>query len=172
MTRSHAVRSFAVLLTAVCLSAGSAHATDITGTIDSTLTITENSKLVGDVTCTVMGAPCITFGVSGLTLDLNGYNMVGLGDAATGCSGNATANEIGIFVNMLENVVIRGPGVVTQFRNAGILFNASNGGTVTGVTASTNCTSGILIGGGSANNLIENNVSVRNGNLGAPCGGI
>lgn len=172
MRRSQTVGSLAVLLTAVCLSAGTVVAMDISGTISSTLTISDNSKLVGDVTCTVIGAPCITFGVSGLTLDLNGYNMVGLGDAATGCNGSATGGEFGIFVNMLENVIIRGPGVVTQFRNTGILLNASNGVTITGVTTSTNCASGILLGGGSSNNLIENNISVRNGNLANPCGGI
>jgi len=149
-----------------------AYATDISGTISSTLTIAENSKLVGDVTCTVVGAPCITFGVSGLTLDLNGYNMVGLGDAVTGCSGNQSANEAGILVNMLENVIVRGPGVVTQFRNTGILLVGATGGAVTGVTTSTYCMSGILLGGNSSNNLIENNVSVRNGNLVSPCGGI
>ena len=119
-----------------------------------------------------MGAPCITFGVSGLTLDLNGYNMIGLGDSVTGCSGSQTANEVGILVNMLENVVVRGPGVVTQFRNVGVMLVGATGGTVTGITASTNCLSGILLGGGSSNNLIENNVSVRNGNLSNPCGGI
>jgi hypothetical protein len=36
------------------------------------LTITENSQLVGDVTCTVTGAPCITFGAPGIALKLNG----------------------------------------------------------------------------------------------------
>lgn len=172
MTRAHAVQTLALLFAAVLLSAGSINAMDISGTISSTLTLTDNSKLVGDVTCTVMGAPCITFSLSGLTLDLNGYNMVGLGDAVTGCSGDSTANEIGIFVNMLENVVIRGPGVVSQFRNVGILLVGSNGGTVSGVTTSTNCLSGILLGGNSSNNLIENNVSVRNGNLSNLCGGI
>jgi len=170
MTRSHMLRFFAVLLTSVFFSA--ADATDISGTISSTLTITENSKLVGDVTCTVVGAACITFGVSGLTLDLNDYTMVGLGDSITGCSGNATANETGILVNMLENVVIRGPGVVTQFRNTGVLLVGAKGSTVTGITTSTNCASGILLGGGSSNNLIENNIAIRNGNLASPCGGI
>jgi len=171
MKRSHTVILF-VLCSTLVFSAGSTLAMDISGTISSTLTITENSKLVGDVTCTVVGAPCITFAVSGLTLDLNGYNMVGLGDSATGCSGNATANEAGILVNMLENVIVRGPGVVTQFRNTGVLLVGATGGTVTGVTTSTNCLSGILLGGNSSNNLIENNVSVRNGNLTSPCGGI
>jgi len=166
------VTLFVLLCSALVFSDGSARAMDISGTISSTLTITENSNLVGDVTCTVVGASCITFGVSGLTLDLNGYNMVGLGDSVTGCSGNATANEVGILINMLENVIVRGPGVVTQFRNTGILLVGATGGTVTGVTTSTNCASGILLGGNSSNNLIENNVSVRNGNLASPCGGI
>ncbi len=48
----------------------------------------------------------------------------------------------------------------------------SAGVTVTGLTTSTNCNSGILLGGGSADNLIENNISIRNGNLTSPCGGI
>src|ERR1700720_107976 len=121
MKRLHTVTSFVLLCSALVLSAVSAHAMDISGTIGSTVTIMENSKLVGDVTCTVMGAPCITVGVSGLTLDLNGYNMVGLGDSVTGCSGSQTASEVGILVNMVENVVIRGPGVVTQFRNVGVM---------------------------------------------------
>jgi hypothetical protein len=172
MKRPKTVALFALVFSSLLLLAKTAHATDISGTISSTLTITENSKLVGDVTCTVMGAACITFGVSGLTLDLNGYNMVGLGDSVTGCSGSATANEAGILVNMLENVIVRGPGVVTQFRNTGVLLVGAKGATVTGVTASINCLSGILLGGGSSNNLIENNVSIRNGNLTNPCGGI
>ena len=172
MPRTQALQSLTLLFITVVLSIGTAPAMDISGTISSTLTLADNSKLVGDVTCTVVGAACITFGVSGLTLELNGYNMVGLGDAATGCSGSATRNEVGILVNMLENVVIRGPGVVTQFRNTGILLVGANGGTISGVTTSTNCASGILLGGNSMDNLIENNVSVRNGNLTSPCGGI
>jgi hypothetical protein len=172
MKRSHTVTLFALLCSALFLSAVSAHAMDISGTIGSTVIIMENSKLTGDVTCTVMGAPCITIGVSGLRLDLNGYNMVGLGDSVTGCNGTGTANEVGILVNMLENVVIRGPGVVTQFRNTGVLLTGATGGTVSGITSSTNCFSGILLGGGSSQNLIEDNVSIRNGNLSNPCGGI
>ena len=129
------VTLFVLLCSALVFSDGSARAMDISGTISSTLTITENSKLVGDVTCTVMGASCITFGVSGLTLDLNGYNVVGLGDSVTGCSGAATANEVGILSNTLENVILRGPGVVTQFRNTGVLLVGTKGATVTGITA-------------------------------------
>jgi cytochrome c551/c552 len=147
-------------------------AKDISGIIPSTLTITENSRLVGDVTCAVTGAPCIVINAPGILLDLNGYTMTGLGDAQNGCSGSNVANEIGIFVNAQPNVTIRGLGIVQQFRNSGIVVNNSPSATVTGLTTSTNCNSGILLGGGSADNLIENNISIRNGNLGAPCGGI
>jgi hypothetical protein len=149
----------------------SIHGMDISGTISSTLTITENSKLVGDVTCTVTGAPCIAFGASGLTLDLNGFSMTGLGDAITGCSGNGSPGEFGIDVNAFNNVVIRGLGLIQQFRNNGIRLNNSTGDTVSDVTMSTNCFSGIILIGGSGH-LLENNVSVRNGHPANPCGGI
>jgi hypothetical protein len=160
-----------LLLATVFLSAGPARAADISGTITATLTIMDNSRLVDDVTCTVSGAPCIAFGGSGLTLDLNGFSMTGLGDPQTGCGGSATGNEHGIVVNGLDKVVIRGPGVVQRFRNQGIFLGNSVGSTVTGVTMSTNCASGIIVVGGS-DHVLEGNVSVRNGNTASPCGGI
>jgi hypothetical protein len=156
---------------ALILFAGSVRAADISGAITSTLTLKENSRLVGDVACTVSGAPCITIAASGVTLDLNGYNLTGLGDPQTGCSGSATGSEIGILVNNLSNVTIRGLGMIQQFRNFGIQLLTSTGVTVTDVTASTNCTSGIIVTGGS-NNLLQNNTSIRNGTVGAACGGI
>ena len=161
----------ASFLVALFMCAGSAHATDISGIITTTLTITDNSKLVGDVVCTVTGGPCIAFGASGLTLDLNGYSMTGLGDPLAGCAGPAGPGENGILVNALKDIVIRGLGVVQQFRTQGIVINNSTGVTVTGVTMSTNCASGVIVIGGS-DHLLEGNVSVRNGSPGAPCGGI
>jgi len=172
MTRPHTLRSFALLFSALLFSAGSAHAIDISGTISSTLTITENSRFVGDVICTVTGAPCIAFGGSGLTLDLNGFSMTGLNDPTRGCVGSGTAaGEFGIDVNAVNNVVIRGLGLIQQFRNHGIRLNNSTGATVSGVTVSTNCFSGIIAIAGSGH-LLENNVAVSNGNPAAPCGGI
>lgn len=156
---------------AAVLCAATISAADISGTISSTLTIIDNSRLVGDVTCTVSGAPCITIAASNVVLDLNGYSITGLGDAQTGCSGSAVGSEVGILVNNLKNVTIRGLGMVQQFRNFGIQLLASTGVTVTSLTSSTNCTSGIIVSGGS-NNVLENNVSMRNGTVGAPCGGI
>ena len=169
--RSRFVGRFVVCVVALLACAGTAPATDISGTISTTLMIMDNSRLVGDVNCTVSGAPCIVIAAPGVTLDLNGFNLTGQGDRQTGCSGTAVGSEVGILVNMLNNVTIRGLGMVQQFRNFGIQLLGSTGVTVTGVTSSTNCTSGIIVSGGS-NNLLENNISIRNVTVGAPCGGI
>src|SRR5678815_6025845 len=88
------------LLTALVLHAGVAQAKDIGGVISATLTITEDSQLVDDVTCTVTGAACIAFGAAGVTLDLNGFTMTGLADPAKACVGvTPPGGEFGIFLN-------------------------------------------------------------------------
>lgn len=164
-------------LLALLFSIGSACATDISGTISATLTITDDSKLVGDVTCTVSGLPCIAIGAPSITLDLNGFTMTGQADAQTGCNGGPTTfvaaapGEDGIAVAMQTGATIRGPGLIQQFQRAGVYLYNSSGVTVTGVTVSTTCFAGILIGGGSDHD-VSGNVSVRNGNVNFPCGGI
>ena len=95
----------------------------------------------------------------------------GLGDPLAGCAGAAGPGEAGILVNSLKDIVIRGLGVVQQFRSQGIQLQNSTGVTVTGVTMSTNCLSGVIVIGGS-DHLLEGNISVRNGSPTAPCGGI
>lgn len=151
---------------------GSSLGADIGGTITTTLSIMEDSQLVDDVTCNVTGAPCILISASRITLDLNGFTMTGQGDAQTGCSGTSTASEIGINVVNQKAVVIRGPGLVQRFRNHGIQLNGGGGNRITEVTVSTNCLSGIFLTGGSSDNQVDVNVSVRNGHLINPCGGI
>ena len=170
MKRSH-VLAWACGAFVLFGSEGIAGKTEIGGTISTTLTIYEHSELVDDVTCTVVGGPCIAFGAPGISLKLNGFTMTGLGDAETGCGGTASAREFGIDVNGQHDVVIRGPGLVQRFRNQGIRVLNSIGSKVTRVIASTNCSSGIIVVGGSENELTEN-IAVRNGNGGAPCGGI
>lgn len=49
-------------LLSLSIMSATASATDIAGTISTTLTITENSKLVGPVQCNIVGSPCIQFG--------------------------------------------------------------------------------------------------------------
>jgi hypothetical protein len=116
--------------------AGNARAEDISGTISATRIITEDSRLVGDVTCTVSLAACISFGGPGLTLDLNGFAITGrpFRDEKGACvPAPGSGNEAGIFVNGPENrdTVIRGPGLVQQFRGSGVLISNSTGASVT-----------------------------------------
>ena len=172
MKRSNLVGPSAAFLGAFLACAGGVQAADIGGTISTTLTITEDSQLVDDVTCTVTGAACIRFGAAGVTLDLNGFTMTGRGDPNTACVGvTVPGGEFGIFLNGFSNVTIRGPGLVQRFRATGIQLNNSSGSTIRDVTSSTNCASGFQVNNGS-NNLLENNVSVRNGSVAAACGGI
>src|SRR5438270_13926923 len=96
----------------VLMSAGSVHAADIGGTISNTLTITEDSQLVDDVTCTVTGAPCIAVGAPHVTLELNGFTLTGQADPQTACSGAGTGTETGTSVNSQMGVDIREPGLV------------------------------------------------------------
>ncbi len=174
MIRSNPVGRWSAFFGALIAYASSVQATNIGGTIATTLTITENSQLVDDVTCTVTGAPCIVFGASHLTLGLNGFTMTGQADTRTACSGGPSAfpPEHGIDVSGRADVAILGPGLVQQFRGPGIFIRrGSNNATVKGVTVSTNCASGILIGGGTGHDIAEN-VAIRNGHKAFECGGI
>src|SRR5258708_12902342 len=93
--------------------------------ISSTLTITDDSELTGDVTCTVAGAPCIAFGAPRITLRLNGFTIAGPADPlnpATGCTSTTVfAPEDGIDV-LQDGVAILVPGRVRNFRRWGILL--------------------------------------------------
>jgi hypothetical protein len=162
----------ATLLGALVVCVAGSRGSDIGGTISTTLTITEDSQLVDDVTCAVTGAACIVIGASHVTLDLNGFTMTGQADALTACNGASTGGEIGINVPNQTGVVIRGPGLIQRFRNYGIQLNGGGGSRITGVTVSTTCTSGIFLTGGSSDNQLDLNVAVRNGHLSNPCGGI
>jgi len=176
MMRLKRVRGFIVFLGVVFLSAGSAGAVDIGGTISSTLTITEDSQLVDDVTCTVTNAPCIAIGTSHVKLELNGFTMTGQADAQTACNGGpstfvAKALEDGIDSRGQTDVAVRGPGLIERFRGPGTFLYKDTDVRVTRLTVSTNCFSGILVGGGS-DYEISDSISVRNGNATSSCGGI
>jgi nitrous oxidase accessory protein NosD len=172
MTRMKSLPVCVFLGVAGVFGAGIASAADIRGTIATTLTITEDSQLVGDVTCTMTGTPCIVFGASGITLKLNNFSMTGQANPTTGCSGGQTAGEVGILINGLRGNIVQGPGVVQRFRAHGIQISSASSRTlVTVVTVSTNCLSGIFVSA-SSDNEVEGNVAVRNGNATAACGGI
>jgi hypothetical protein len=159
----------------VLLSAGAVLAEDLSGPITTTRIIRESSRLVGDVTCTVTGAPCIQFGASHIDLRLNGFTITGPADPTTACGGTtSTATETGIHSGAQTDVEIRGPGIVQRFRGDGILFNGTLLGKVEGVTTTTNCMSGIRVAATSSRITVGSNVSVRNGSAapGLACGGI
>ena len=157
---------------ALIVASGVADAEDISGVIVRTLMLSENSRLVGDVTCNVTGAPCIAFGTPNISLSLNGFTISGPNDPTTGCKGASVGAETGISTNGQNNIGIRGPGVVQRFQGDGILFLATVTGWVQGATATTNCMSGIRINPTSFGISVEGNVSVRNGTPAALCGGI
>jgi len=155
-------------------SIGAASAEDVSGLISSTRTIREDSRLVGDVTCTVTGAPCIAFGSGHITLQLRGFTITGQADAVNACSGAIVAGEHGISTNNQVDVSIQGPGVVQRFRAHGVFFTGTLLGRVEGITATTNCQSGIFLNATSSLIVITGNLSTRNGSTqpGAACGGI
>lgn len=148
-----------------------AQATDISGTISTTLTIYDDSELVGDVTCMVAGAPCIAFGAPGIKLRLNGFTITDGANPSSNCA-SSSFSEDGIQVNAQHDVAILGPGLVHKFAGLGISLLGSTKVRVEGVTTSDNCFSGIFLFG-TTDSDIERNVSVRNsiGSRGNPCGG-
>jgi hypothetical protein len=161
-------------LFALIVCASAAQATEISGTISTTLTIYDDSELVDDVTCAVPpGKPCIEFGASDITLKLHGFTITGPANPpTTGCTPTFSPDD-GIAVVGQHDVAILGPGLVQKFGRHGIFLGpATTRAKVKGVTASDNCFSGILINS-TTDSVIEKNVLVRNaiGSQNFPCGG-
>jgi len=163
-----------VLAVIVTASVGSLAEDQVSGLITRTFVIVEDTTLTGDVTCDVTGAACFSFGAPGVELRLNGYSISGKADPVTGCGGALTAGEFGITTGGQASVSIQGPGLVPRFRNPGIHVAASTNARIQGITASTNCASGIIVLATSFDTVIEGNTAVRNGSSapGFPCGGI
>jgi hypothetical protein len=161
-----------VLVAAVSAAAASSAKDQVSGLITRTYVLVEDTELTGNVTCDVTGAPCFAFGAPGVELQLNGFSITGKGDPVTGCGGTATAAEFGISTAGMAHPSVQGPGLVQRFRNHGVNIQASTGARVQGITASTNCGSGIFVAATSFDALIEHNVAVRNGSTAAACGGV
>src|SRR5262245_57734000 len=92
-------------------------AEDISGTIATPKTIMEDSRLVGNVTCTVTNAPCITFGASNIKLSLGGFTITGPAnpDDSSTCNppGGAPPDDLIRIIN-LTGVQVLGPGIVQR----------------------------------------------------------
>jgi len=170
MKNRSTVACFAVSLLGLILCAGPTQAADkkISGTISTTLTLTRDSELVGDVTCTVSGGPCIAFGAPDIKLRLNGFTMTG---TSAGCT-PATSSDDGIDVFQMNDVTILGPGLIQKFGGFGIFLGSESDVKIRGITVTDSCFSGIFLGG-VTDSEIEGNTSVRN-SIGSelnPCGG-
>ena len=171
-----------LLSLALFVCAERAQATDISGTITSTLTISDDSELVGDVTCNVPltaadangVASCIAFGASHITLRLNGHTVSGPVTPPTSCSLPSDSTfGVGIYVNGQTDVKIKGPGVIQHFERWGILLRSSSEVTVRHITANRNCWSGMQTIG-TSDSTFEEDIWINNaaGSNGAACGGI
>jgi hypothetical protein len=171
---------FASVLFALFAYAGRARAADISGgKYTSTLTIFDDSRLVGDVSCEVplteLGPnPCIAFGVDHVKLRLNGHTITGPIDPPTNCSLSTDSRfGVGIFVNGNTDVKIEGPGIIQHFHRWGIFLLSSTHVTMKKVTVNRNCWSGTQATSTSDSNF-EGDVWVNNaaGSNGSACGGI
>jgi hypothetical protein len=148
-------------------------ADSVSGLITRTYVIVEDTDLTGDVTCDVTGAACFSFGAPGVQLRLNGFTITGKADSFTACAGAAlTAGESGIFTNSQSGVTVNGPGLVQRFRQHGVFVGGSQDARVANLTASTNCGSGVFIGGNAFGTIVEGITTIRNGSAAAPCGGV
>jgi hypothetical protein len=176
------------VLFALVLCAGRAQATDLSGTISSTVTIFDDSRLVGDVSCNVPltaadatgVAACIAFGASHITLHLNGHTLTGPVNPPANCSLPSDSTfGVGIYVNSqsqptgVQDVKIEGPGVIQKFQRWGIALRPGTGVTVRKVTVNRNCWSGIQVTG-TSDSTFEEDILTNNaaGSNGAACGGI
>lgn len=170
---SRRLRLFGFALAAFALlpCAARMQATEISGTISTTMTLSEDSELVGDVTCMVAGAPCLVIGAPGIRLRLNGFTITDAANTSIHCAGSIFSED-GIQVSGQYDVAILGPGLVQKFAGLGISLLNSTKVKVEGVTVSDSCFSGIFLLG-TTDSEIERNVSVRNsiGSKGSPCGG-
>ena len=168
------------------VGAGIADAEDISGIISVTKVITEDSRLVGDVTCTMTDSPCISFGAPYITLRLRGFTVTGPAqpdnppdpaDPAAFCNAiSGTPPADGILILNQIHARILGPGMVQNFRRHAVLIvgtvGVSTEAKVKFITSHRNCYSGLFLSGVS-DSVIEQNVSVSNANNsgGAACGG-
>ena len=182
MKNLNAPTALGLALFALIVSANTLRATEISGTIVTTLTIFDDSELVGDVTCavplTTSGAnPCISFGVDHIKLRLNGHTLTGPVTPPTGCSLPADKMYgVGIEAVDRTDVKIEGPGIIQHFERWGILLgltgHPNSDVTVKKVTVYNNCWSGMQTIS-TSDSTFEENVFANDagGSNGASCGG-
>jgi Right handed beta helix region len=152
----------------VVMATGWGQAESLAGMITTTRTLTQDTDLVGDVTCTVSGTPCLVFGVPGIQLRLHGHTITGQGSPDR-CPSGVLFGEDGIQTNKQPGVSIIGPGLVRRFREHGILVNSDHSA-VRQVVVASSCLTGIVVYG--RDNRVEQNTVVRASLVGPGFAGI
>ena len=183
MKNLKALTRLSVALVVLIGSAATARAIDISGgVITTTLTIFDDTDLLGDVTCAVPLSvagpnPCIAFGADHIKLRLNGHTITGPATPPNGCSvPSDTMWIVGIEALDRTDVKIVGPGIIQQFPKWGILLgftgHSSSNVTVKKVTVYNNCWSGMQTVS-TSDSFFEDYVFVNDagGSNGASCGG-
>ncbi|MBI3076012.1 MAG: right-handed parallel beta-helix repeat-containing protein [Deltaproteobacteria bacterium] len=200
MNGLRAVIGMTLLASLVVLGVGSARADEqISG--PGPFTIFKNTRLVGDVDCTlVFAGPCILIGRDNIELKLNGFTITG--PVATlfdldgpgplppfgpivGCGGqlffplNAQSTFFpgldGINTGGFSHVKIRGPGKVLLFGDHGIHVSGGRKVEVRGVASGMNCHNGIQLSASDSevrDNVTWNNSSFADPSLASPPPGI
>jgi parallel beta helix pectate lyase-like protein len=173
----------ALLFGTIATNGVAAKKNGIAGVIPTTLTITENSELTGDVECLQTdNGPCIRFGAPGIKLRLNGFSMTGTANEPprSNCIAGAdfAAQPADGIQSTFDEVVIEGPGLVQRMRRHGIALLGTatdpvDSSVVKKLVSHQNCFSGIFMGFVN-NTLVEEVVSARNSanSEGRPCGGV
>ena len=166
LSRSRAVIGRLVALTLASLMTGaaeSAHASDLCG-----MTIVESLTLDHDQTCTGDG---LVVGADGITIDLNGYTLAGLGGGAgivvtgrrdvTLAGGTITNFAVGVRMNSSTDVVIKQIAFVGN--PEGIDFQSGSiGNTVKDSTFRSSATRAIMLRGNVLDNDIKHNTFTDN----------
>jgi hypothetical protein len=162
------MRAFVMSITLVAglivLATGGVQAESISETITTTRTLTQDTDLGGDVTCTVSGAPCLVFGAPVIQLRLNGRTITGprIPDACP----TVALGEDGIRTNGQPGVAIVGPGLIRRFREHEILVNG-NHSAVRQVVVASSCLDRIAVFG--RDNRVEQNTVVWAATAGTAC---
>jgi parallel beta-helix repeat protein len=152
----------------VVMATGWGQAESLAGMITTARTLTQDTDLVGDVTCTVSGAPCLVFGAADIQLRLHGHTITGQGSPDR-CSAGVLFGEVGIHTKGQAGVSIVGPGLVRRFRGYGILVNSDHSA-VRQVVVASSCLTGIVVFG--RDNRVEQTTVVRAALVGPGFAGI
>src|SRR5262245_49692006 len=175
---------FFAFVCSLSMFAAPATAEDISGTLSTTKLLVEDSRLVGNVTCTMITTPCLQFGAPNIALRLNGFAVTGTAnpdDTATCHPNSGPTFSDGISNGTVAGtrqpgVQVSGPGVGEKFRRHGGCIAGVAGvsmhDTVKHVTSHHRRYSGMLVARMSGS-VIDGIVSVKDAvNAGgAACGG-